>query len=372
MKLTETYKTIIAEQKWYEAVKDSLTIAASPVIGSVVLLKKAMQLYRGPKFEKIRLIFPLADWEVAAVTFLQKLGIVTGVYTSLADAKKYVAELVKSGAKPKEIVIGSHGPKGGDSLLTTRSGEEFYFDNSFLTSFKPLVQPDTKVFFTACYGADSLLGLKDAAEKLGTTVYGASGVYNYVTNTAQKGFYWCSAKNYESAETENTYESYKLDDEWNGSIRNVTLPFETDQVSVKVTVKDGTFPVNVPSFNARVSELLYLDIGRSAYDGGRNTGTRFDIEYLDSDILKVPGLYDAFTSKMKSKGLTMNASDFFEGYVMRKIKSGDIKLTITSARAGSIDLLSLKPIANPKDVDNEYLLKNKLCGKMNKAPISWL
>ena len=44
MKLTETYKTIIAEQKWYEAVKDSLAIAASPVIGSVVLLKKAMQL----------------------------------------------------------------------------------------------------------------------------------------------------------------------------------------------------------------------------------------------------------------------------------------------------------------------------------------
>ena len=123
MKLTETYKTIIAEQKWYEAVKDSLAMAVSPVVGSVVLLKKAMQLYRGANFDKVRLIFPLADWEVTAVTFLQKLGVVTGVYTSLADAKKYVAELVKSGAKPKEIVIGSHGPSGGDSLLMTRDGE---------------------------------------------------------------------------------------------------------------------------------------------------------------------------------------------------------------------------------------------------------
>lgn len=372
MKLTETYKTIIAEQKWYETVKDSLAMAVSPVIGSAVLLKNAIQLYRGPNFEKIRLIFPLADWEVAAVTFLQKLGVVTGVYTSLADARRYVNELVKKGVKPKEIVIGSHGPKGGDSLLTTKNGENFYFDNSFLTSFKPLVQPGTKVFFTACYGADSLVGLKDAADKLGTTVYGASGVYNYVTNRAQNGFYWCSAKNYEPAETENTYEPYKLDDDWNGSIREVMLPFETSEVKVSVTVKDGTFPVKVPPFNAQVSDLGYSDIGSSTYDGSKNIGTSFDIEYLDSDILKVPGLYDAFTAKMKSKGLTMNASDFFEGYVMRKIKSGDIKLNITAGRSGSFDLLSLKPVANPKDVDNEYLLKNKLCGKMNKAPISWL
>jgi hypothetical protein len=29
-------------------------------------------------------------------------------------------------------------------------------------------------------------------------------------------------------------------------------------------------------------------------------------------------------------------------------------------------------VANLKDIDNDYLLKNKLCGKMNKAPISWL
>jgi hypothetical protein len=371
MKLTETYKTIIAEQKWYEAVKDSLAMAVSPVVGSVVLLKNAMKLYRGPNFEKVRLIFPLADWEVTAVTFLQKLGIVTGVYTSLADAKKYVNTLVKSGAKPKEIVIGSHGPKGGDSLLTTKSGESFYFNNSFLTSFKPLVQPDTKVFFTACYGADSLVGLKDAAEKLGTTVYGASGVYNYITNTAQKGFYWCSAKNYESNETEGTYSPFSYSED-SATIKDVMLPYGgIDNLNITITVKDGTFPVNVPPFTVEPSNYDYWDIGASNYDGSQKVGTSFDITGIDSGIARVSGLYDAFTEKVKSKGITMDVTDFFEGYIVRKIQSGDIKVNI-KADGRSMDLLSLKPVANPKDIDNAFLLKNKLCGKINKAPISWL
>jgi hypothetical protein len=371
MKLTETYKTIIAEQKWYEAVKDSLAMAVSPVIGSVVLLKNAMKLYRGPNFEKVRLIFPLADWEVTAVTFLQKLGVVTGVYTSLADAKKYVAELVKSGAKPKEIVIGSHG--SGGMLLMTREGERFSFDNSFLKSFKPLVQADTKVFFTACHGADSLLGLKDAAEKLGTTVYGSNGIYNYITNKAQRGFYWCSAKDYESTDVSETYSPYTFSED-NASIKDIMLPFEIDDIKVNVTVKDGTFPVNVPPFNTEVTNLSRWDVGNSSYDNSERIGTSFDLMTIDSDIARVPGLYDAFTEKVKSKGITMDVMDFFEGYIKRKIQSGDIKLSIVAGppKYYTMDLLSLKPVANLKDIDNDYLLKNKLCGKINKAPISWL
>ena len=370
MKLTETYKTIIAEQKWYEAVKDSLAIAASPVIGSVVLLKKAMQLYRGANFDKVRLIFPLADWEVTAVTFLQKLGIVTGVYTSLADAKKYINTLVKSGAKPKEIVIGSHGPSGGDSLLMTREGERFMFDNSFLTSFKPLVQADTKVFFTACYGADSLVGLKDAADKLGTTVYGASGVYNYITNKAAKGFYWCSAKDYEVGETEGTYEPYKFS-ETSAVINDIMLPVNDSEPIVNVTIKDGVFPVKVSPFKTEVSDITLWDIGSSSYDGVQKVGTSFSLMNIESDIARVPGLYDAFLDRLKQKGITMDASQFYGAYIKKKIQSGEIKISI-NAGGRTTDLMALKPVANPKDVDNEYLLKNKLCGKINKAPISWL
>lgn len=368
MKLTETYKTIIAEQKWWDNVKDSLSMVASPVIGSVVLLNKAMQLYRGANFEKVRLIFPNKDWEVTAVTFLQKLGIVTGVYTSLGEAKKYINELVKKGVRPKELVIGSHG--GGDTLLITKSGEYFLFDNSFLTSFKPLVGPGTKVFFTACHGADSLVGLKDAADKLGTTVYGASGIYNYVTNNAAKGFYWCSSKDYEISETEGTYEPYKFS-ETSSVIEGVMIPVEDENPIVTVTVKDGTFPVKVSPFKTKVTNMELWDIGSSSYDGASRTGTKFNIEYLSLDIARTSELYNKFIELAQKRGVTMDISDFFEGYIRKKVQSGDIKISIT-AGGKTMDLMSLKPVANPKDVDNEYLLKNKLCGKMNKSPISWL
>jgi hypothetical protein len=214
------------------------------------------------------------------------------------------------------------------------------------------------------------VGLKDAAEKLGTTVYGASGVYNYITNTAQKGFYWCSAKDYESNETQNTYSPYTFDED-SAAIKEVMLPFEADDVKLNVTVKDGTFPINVPAFITQASNFIKWDIGSSSYDGSQKTGTSFDIMNIDSDIARVPGLYVAFTNKAKSKGITMDIGDFYEGYVKRKIQSGDIKVTIV-AGGRSINLMSLKPVSDPKDIDNEFLLKNKLCGKINKAPISWL
>ena len=372
MKLTETYKKIITEQKWWDNVKDSLSMAVSPVIGSAMLLKKSIDLYRGPNFDKVRLIFPLADWEVTAVTFLQKLGIVTGVYTSLEEAKRYVGELVKKGVKPKEIVIGSHGPKGGDSLLTTKKGESFYFDNSFLNSFKPLVQPGTKVFFTACYGADSLVGLKDAADKLGTTVYGASGVYNYVTNTAGKGFYWCSAKDYEVSETEGSYEPYKFNED-SAAIEEIIIPgeYEKEQIKVTVTVKDGTFPVKVPPFVTEVNDVSWYNLGtNSGYDNSARYGTMFTLRSIDTDIAR-GGAYNEFVDLLKKKGITMDPYQFFQGFIKKKIQSGDIKIMIT-AGGRAMDLMALKPLAAVKNVDNEYLLKNKLCGRVNKAPISWL
>jgi hypothetical protein len=67
----------------------------------------------------------------------------------------------------------------------------------------------------------------------------------------------------------------------------------------------------------------------------------------------------------------MDASQFYGAYIKKKIQSGEIKISI-NAGGRTTDLMALKPVANPKDVGNEYLLKNKLCGKINKAPISWL
>lgn len=369
MKLTETYKKILTEQKWWDTVKDSL-MAANPLNGAQFLLKKSLDLYRGPNFDKVRLIFPQKNWEVIAVTFLKNLGVVTGVYTSLAEAKKYVNELIKKGVRPKELVIGSHG--SDDTLLITKIHERFYFDNSFLTSFKPLVGPGTKVFFTACHGADSLVGLKDAADKLGTTVYGASGIYNYITNTAERGFYWCSAKDYEITENEGSYEPYKFNED-SAAIEEIIIPgeYEKEQIKVTVTVKDGTFPVKVPPFVTEVNDVSLHNLGtNSGYNNSARYGTMFSLSFIDSDIAR-GGAYNEFVDLLKKKGITMDPYQFFQGFIKKKIQSGDIKIMIT-AGGRAMDLMALKPLADVKDVDNEYLLKNKLCGKMNKSPISWL
>lgn len=371
MKFKDTVKDILVEQKWYEAVKDSLIAAASPITGAVILLNKALQLYRGANFKKIRLIFPKADWEIAAVTIFQKLGVVTGVYTSLEEANMYLAELAKKGVKTDELVIGSHGQEG--QLLSTReSPYEYHFNNTFLDSFKPIIQPSTKVFFTACHGADDLLGLKDAAEKLGVTVYGSSGVYNYITNSSAKGYYWCSSNAY-SADSGKDIAPFEFSEE-NCHIYKITLPMSVGEgnISATMTVKDGVFPVKFTNpINLEISDLESDDLDKSPY-GGMKLISRFNLENLDSSMFRSnSNFYEAWVNKLKAAGITSNGYDFLEEYIKKEIKRGTIKINI-SANGKNFDLLSLKPVSDTSRVDNEFLLKNKLCGKMQKAPISWL
>ena len=371
MKFKDTVKDILVEQKWYEAVKDSLIAASSPIVASVIFLNKAVQLYRGTNFKKIRLIFPMANWELTAVTFLQKLGVVTGVYTSLEEANTYLAELAKKGVKTDELVVGSHGREG--QLLITRESEyEYHFNNTFLDSFKPIIQPNTKVFFTACHGADDLLGLKDAAEKLGVTVYGSSGIYNYITNSSAKGYYWCSSKEY-SADSGKEIPPFEFS-EANCHIYNITLPMYVGEgdVSATMTVKDGVFPVKFNNpIKLEISDLGSDDLEKNPY-GGTKLITSFSLENLDSSMFRSnTNFYNAWVNKLKAAGITSNGYDFLEEYIKKEIKRGTIKINI-SVKGKNFDLLSLKPISGTSRVDNAFLLNNKLCGKMQKAPISWL
>jgi len=372
MKFKDTVKEILVEQKWYEAVKDSLIAASSPIVASVIFLNKALQLYRGANFKKIRLIFPKADWELTAVTFLQKLGVVTGVYSSLEEANTYLSELAKKGVKTDELVIGSHGREG--QLLSTReSPYEYHFNNTFLDSFKPIIQPSTKVFFTACEGADDLLALKDAAEKLGVTVYGSSGIYNYITNSSAKGYYWCSSNAY-SADSGKDIPPFEFS-ESNCNIYKITLPMPISEVegniSATMTVKDGVFPVKFNNpIKLEITDLEYDDLDKSPY--GEKNITRFNLQWLDSAMFRSnTNFYEAWINKLKAAGVTSSGYDFLEEYIKKGIKKGTIKINI-SVKGKSFDLLSLKPVSGTSKADNEFLLKNKLCGKMQKAPISWL
>ena len=73
-----------------------------------------------------------------------------------------------------------------------------------LNEAKPLISTNTKVFFTACFGADFLKRLTDASKQLGGVgVYGSAGVYNYLTNQSEKGFYYCKTTNDVDAEYQN-------------------------------------------------------------------------------------------------------------------------------------------------------------------------
>jgi len=155
---------------------------------------------------KLRFIFPLQDWEVTAVDLVKKMGIVTALFKDTTSAINEAKELSAQRIKADEIVIGSHGSVEHEKtlgLLTTievRKGQEnesksndYHLKNlyAFLDALKPMIKPSTTIFFTACGGADSLVNLVKVATRLNHTITAASGIYNYVTNTATKGYYSC-------------------------------------------------------------------------------------------------------------------------------------------------------------------------------------
>lgn len=141
---------------------------------------------------KIRLIFPQQGWEFKTLTILKSLGIVTGIFNSIESAIKNIKVLKNKKLKASEIVIGSHGD--GKRIIMTQRGDEWEYQSKLIENLKDIVSPNSIVFFTACYGANYLKTLVRTASKLGVGVYSSSGVYNYVSNRADEGFYYCAAK----------------------------------------------------------------------------------------------------------------------------------------------------------------------------------
>lgn len=149
------------------------------------------------------LTFPKEGIETIGARLAKLFGVVSGVFTSSSDAIKKI-DKVKQNTNQKldEFVIGSHG--SGKELFMSQSGEQPEALVNILNAAKPLIDSNTKVFFTACYGADSLKRLTDASQQLGGIgVYGSAGVYNYLTNKSQNGFYYCKASIDVSSELQN-------------------------------------------------------------------------------------------------------------------------------------------------------------------------
>lgn len=161
------------------------------------------------KTKSLYLTFPKPGWETIGGYLMKALGIVTGVFTNTQEAIDVVRKKKKRIDAPlKELVIGSHGD--GQHLLMG-GGSKGLPVNDLLREVKSLVGSDTTVFFTACYGADFLKQLCLASSELnGHRVYGAAGIYNYISNTAQKGFYSCQMSPRQHNEFYNDSEKFNI------------------------------------------------------------------------------------------------------------------------------------------------------------------
>ncbi len=366
------YKKILSEQFNWDKVtttvqsflSDTAKIA-NPISISYYFLKLGLSIFGVDKLKKVRLIFPLKDWEMTSVNLMKSLGIVTGVYESLDDAIKYCKTLSSKGVKIEEFVIGSHG-KAGNLLMTKSSEYGYHFDTTFLSSFKPLISQNTKVFFTACNGADYLLLLKNAADELGVTTYGSQGIYNYVTNESEKGFYWCSTKptkkfDITSNETLPTYKIYY------NTITDIWIPnLDKNKVDAIVTIDPKLFGIKFDTKKLNLTSEEYPKIIN--YDKNGKPIEAYSFR-LDTTNLIDEKKYN----ELRNKGIKGSLSEYFSKIITNNITNGRVKIEFVT-KNGLTNLTSLKPLKakSKDDITNDYLLKNKICGKMSSSPISWL
>jgi hypothetical protein len=326
------------------------------------------------RVKKVSLIFPLESWEVFVNKIFKALGIVTGVYTSLADALKFVQSLKNQNVKVDELIIGSHG-KRGTLLMTQKDSSNmvsnpYSFDNSFLEGIRGIIHNRTKVFFTACYGADFLDGLKDAAEKLGTGVYGSSGIYNPVTNQSEKGFYYCSPK--QIPQSNSSINPIKVDKYGYISLHIKDKYEPYGDLAYIIKFNNSVFGVEVPQINGQTSDSYLLNTNSSSpfrKDGEEIFVFDFLFLKLVLDNFIKSGLKEQIMSNLKKMGI--NGKPALINYLTSKINSGEIIFEV-KLNNGFVNIKKLENIRDNKQINNKFLLTNKFCTKVDGSPISWL
>lgn len=359
--IKDILRDVITEQLTWNKVSSIIGKLPSPVDASKYLMKIALG-NKNNDLKKISLIFPKSGWETTAVNLMKSLGVVTGVYLSLNDAIRYCKTLVSKGVKADEFVIGSHGYKG--TLLMTQEGKNYRFNTSFLSTFKPLITQNTIVFFTACHGANDLYTLKKASDVLGVTTYGSKGIYNYITNDSEKGFYWCTTKPIDESELVmdgKILPTYKRIDGFD-KVGNIWIPnLNGNKVDVTITIDPNVFGVNV---NFSPIKLNLTSVDEEIINMEKDSAHNFILDVYD--VISKSKRHEIYNKGYDSeKGINR---DFIEN-----IKSGKVKIEFTT-KNGLINLTSLKPLQTKRkiNVGNSYLLKNKICGKMSSSPITWV
>ena len=322
------------------------------------------------KIKKVRLIFPSKGWEKSALSLIKKLGVITGVYEDVESAKIFIASLIKKGVIVDELIIGSHGKEG--TLLMTKSGKKWSFDNTFLDSFKPLVHKESKVFFTACHGADYLETIRDASFRLGVPVYGSAGIYNYVTNSSEKGFYMCYPKKLSTPET-SKLKVYNVTEQGVLNIRYTKSGNSSDISGInRVTVDSRVFGVQIGPIKI---ESRFNNIGSdqmSKYSGYKEIHqTEIDLRKGIQKALLEINKYDLWDKKMNS--LPVNPTGSSKKFINDMINTDLIKVELQAMNGTYINIKKLPQIAKHKEANNKYLLDHGYCKRYDSAPVdNWV
>jgi hypothetical protein len=318
--------------------------------------------------KKVRLIFPRSKWEEIGLYLLKQFNIFTGFFRSLGEALNIVDDMAKNGVKTEELVIGSHG--GGEQLLMTQKEGSFTFNNSFLEKIKQIVSPTTKVFFTACHGADYLEVLKDASEKLGVGAYASSGVYNYVTNESEKGFYYCSPQEYQKPTRGEVINPIKTFDRGGDIQVSFLSPVKPEKIIYTINTDIFGPPIRITKVINNPETKYYIT-------SKINKGQYFVIEYIDLEYViknyieyEMDNKDENYSKLFNSYRNQMSITPEMGGFLSKKFTEGAIQILFNTG-INNFDVKSLKPFQLPAEVDNEFLLEKGLCRKVNGSPVSW-
>lgn len=120
----------------------------------------------------------------------KNLGIITVIVKTPEEVINTLNTLQKNSKnKLDQLVLGSHG--NGVTYFIPTGGEGVRgLDDRFVGPIKNLIHSNSLVYFTACYGADSLTLLKETADKLNHPVSACKGV-NVFGLFSTQGNYEC-------------------------------------------------------------------------------------------------------------------------------------------------------------------------------------
>lgn len=223
---------------------------AAGVIGTTTLagiVRVGWMRYIATNATKVRVGFPSDNWEYWVWEQLKDFGVVNGIFRNLEESKKWW-DAYPTSPKLKHLFIGSHGIAG--KIVTKDSGDVSLFSEEFLAPIKSHVNKNTKVFFTACHGADDLVALKKASEYLGCDCYGCEGV--------GWGGYGCEHNAYQC----------KAGDPLLKDMKKMPLPHDyIDELIKAKKVTPGCYPEKTDNIQSIQTFLVNkgIDIGDSGY-----------------------------------------------------------------------------------------------------------